>query len=564
MADVKISELTAQASANVDVSADVLALVDTSATQTKKISVENLLSPITIDKSAGTITSLGTVTGNVDFNGDLDVAGSVASASLTTTGNIGVGSTTTTSPSSASRTLRIQHDTGSAGLVLCGDNNNESAWDILANVDGALEIRKNNYPQLNIVGGTGVRIESGGSGATAGSPGAQLHVAHSSSTAYNGGAEILESAIIQNTNGSDGSGVNNVASLGLQVASGATSQAFINYVRTGDNTGDFTFSQRTGSSSYAEHMRIESTGKLKSTGGMYFTGTALDGNDTGISSSGDGGDLRIYTNGTQSTTFKSDGKVGIGTTSINTNAKLHIRGGDSGQTSSSNNTQLTVEGSGSGGIQILTGTTNVGGLWIGDSNGSENGGKLYYSNNDDSWSFYNAGSTNTILIESSGRMTTSGDFLPGADVILSNGRGISFANMSNNANMTSELFDDYEEGTIDTSVTGITASTNDVTGTYTKIGRLVHVEVRVTISGKSGGTGNPYIQLPFNAGGAGIGASIVGAQLSKNTIITGGSPAFLGLYGSTNQLYANDVSGNYIGEGDWGNGVMGFNLVYNT
>ena len=69
MADVKISELTAQASANVDVSADVLALVDTSATQTKKISVENLLSPITIDKSAGTITSLGTVTGSFQANG---------------------------------------------------------------------------------------------------------------------------------------------------------------------------------------------------------------------------------------------------------------------------------------------------------------------------------------------------------------------------------------------------------------------------------------------------------------------------------------------------------------
>ena len=75
MADVKISELTAQASASVDVSADVLALVDTSVPQTKKISVENLLSPIAIDKSAGTITSLGTVTGNVDFDGDLDVDG---------------------------------------------------------------------------------------------------------------------------------------------------------------------------------------------------------------------------------------------------------------------------------------------------------------------------------------------------------------------------------------------------------------------------------------------------------------------------------------------------------
>ena len=93
-------------------------------------------------------------------------------------------------------------------------------------------------------------------------PGANLHTAHSSSTAYNGGAEILESIIIQNTNGSDDSGVNNVASLGLHVASGATSQGFINYVRTGNNTGDFTFSQRTGGSSYAEHMRILSGGNV--------------------------------------------------------------------------------------------------------------------------------------------------------------------------------------------------------------------------------------------------------------------------------------------------------------
>ena len=106
-----------------------------------------------------------------------------------------------------------------------------------------------------------VRIDHDGKvGIGTSSPGATIHTAHSSSTAYNGGAEILESAIIQNTNGSDGSGVNNVASLGLQVASGATSQGFINYVRTGDNTGDFTISQRTGSSSYAEHMRITSGG----------------------------------------------------------------------------------------------------------------------------------------------------------------------------------------------------------------------------------------------------------------------------------------------------------------
>ena len=93
-------------------------------------------------------------------------------------------------------------------------------------------------------------------------PGAVLHVDDNSSTAYNGAAEIGETVIFRNKNGSDDSGVNNVVSIGLQVADGATSQGFINYVRTGNNTGEFTFSQRTASSTYAEHMRIDSSGNV--------------------------------------------------------------------------------------------------------------------------------------------------------------------------------------------------------------------------------------------------------------------------------------------------------------
>ena len=41
-------------------------------------------------------------------------------------------------------------------------------------------------------------------------------------------------------------------------------------------------------------------------------------------------------------------------------------------------------------------------FWIGDSNGSETGGKLYYSNNNDRWSFYNAGSTLALSISTTG------------------------------------------------------------------------------------------------------------------------------------------------------------------
>ncbi len=117
-----------------------------------------------------------------------------------------------------------------------------------------------------------------------------------------------------------------------------------------------------------------------------------------------GGKFGIYNADTTTAvaTFTNDGNVSIGTTGINSNAKVHIRGGDSGQTASSNNTQLTIESNAAAGIQLLTGTTSVGGIWVGDSNGAEAGGKLYYSNNNDRWSFYNASSTLGLSISTTG------------------------------------------------------------------------------------------------------------------------------------------------------------------
>tara|TARA_Y100000592_G_scaffold100897_1_gene183574 strand:- start:234 stop:2096 length:1863 start_codon:yes stop_codon:yes gene_type:complete len=119
----------------------------------------------------------------------------------------------------------------------------------------------------------------------------------------------------------------------------------------------------------------------------------------------------IICNTNKTSTF--GGAVGVGTTTINSNATLHVRGGDSGQSSSSNNTQLTVESNGTAGIQILTGTTNVGGFWVGDSNGSETGGKLYYSNSDDSWQFYNQGSNNGLTITANGLVQCKRGFTNG-------------------------------------------------------------------------------------------------------------------------------------------------------
>ena len=117
-------------------------------------------------------------------------------------------------------------------------------------------------------GGSGIELmRMNMSGANVGistgnSIGAKLHVADNRSTAYSSTGEPNETIIAHNKNGTDNSGVNNYASLAFAVADGATSQGFLNYIRTGNNTGDLTFSQRTGSSSYAEHFRVTSAGRL--------------------------------------------------------------------------------------------------------------------------------------------------------------------------------------------------------------------------------------------------------------------------------------------------------------
>ena len=131
--------------------------------------------------------------------------------------------------------------------------------------------------------------------------GAKLHVDDDRSTAYNGAAEIAETVLFRNKNGSDDSGVNNVVSIGLQVADGATSQGFINYVRTGNNTGDFTFSQRTASSTYAEHMRIKSNGNVAIGGTGGYQKLSVEGGDIYLS----GGRKITWANGNAEITESS-------------------------------------------------------------------------------------------------------------------------------------------------------------------------------------------------------------------------------------------------------------------
>lgn len=79
-------------------------------------------------------------------------------------------------------------------------------------------------------------------------------------------------------------------------------------------------------------------------------------------------------------------------------------------------------------------------------------------------------------------------------VIGTVGKGIDFSANSHAAGMTSELLNDYEEGTWTPSVTssgGSITTVGAVSGSYTKVGRVVHAFFDINIT--TNGTGNSSI-----------------------------------------------------------------------
>ena len=120
-----------------------------------------------------------------------------------------------------------------------------------------------------------------------------------------------------------------------------------------------------------------------------------------------------------------------------------------------------------------------------------------------------------LTLSSTSLTVANGLTLTDGDVTLASGHGLSFAATSDGGTSTPvELLDDYEEGTFT-----ITATAGDVTlstgsGSYTKIGRLVHCSFIFTFPSNSSSSGAEIAGFPYTCqngnefrGGFAIGAT---------------------------------------------------------
>ena len=138
------------------------------------------------------------------------------------------------------------------------------------------------------------------------------------------------------------------------------------------------------------------------------------------------------------------------------------------------------------------------------------------------------GTGNTVL---SAAPTLSGNVtLSTGNLIVANGQGIDFSATPGTG--TSELLNDYEEGTFSFTLLGGSGTFTSQTNRYTKIGRVVTVNFDVTINAISGSGADTLVGLPFACLSGAAYAGSIGFFSSAANAIT-----FATIYASTTTLY---------------------------
>ena len=258
--------------------------------------------------------------------------------------------------------------------------------------------------------------------------------------------------------------------------------------------------------------------RLDVDGPVVITGAATVGTTLGVT-----GNLTVLSTGLIVNTTG----VGVGVTPSN---NLHVKG-------ASGATAIRLEAVTDG---LLGFIGSASGLISGSPANNiairaENG--LYLSGNSNATQF---------ILNSAGNVTVSN----GNVILGTSGKGIDFGATANPISpiiMTSELLDDYEEGTFTPVIsTGATAVTYSVqTGRYTKVGRIVEIHIQVTTTAATRDA-NQFIigGLPFSS--SNFGSGVIGYSNSGFVSTAGGNKP--NLYVSlTGVEFYNSAGGSFAG-----------------
>ena len=353
----------------------------------------------------------------------------------------------------------------------------------------------------------------------------------------------------------------------------------INSITTGSGSDDIlTIHNNNGT----ERLRIDSTGTTKITTGIVTTLTATTGivttlttntltaNSTakvgsGVTLSPDGD---IFATGVcTATSFSGDGSnltgISAGTTLSGStdNTVCTVTGanaiqGESGLTY--NGTRLDVT---TGDLQVIGGEGGDAEIRIVADQGDD--GSDYWriasqaSNNKLKLASYASGSwVDKVNVDTSGNLEVVGGNL----VIGTSGKGIDFSADGNAGGMSSELLDDYEEGTFTPEfnsggaasacyASGLSYSSQ--VGVYRKVGNVVHFIIKIQVSSGTLKSGVLQINnLPFTSGDFSTYSIAGGAFLSYTTGYfsdTANIPTIFIVPGGSQLQFYNTAGNNFAG-----------------
>ena len=208
---------------------------------------------------------------------------------------------------------------------------------------------------------------------------------------------------------------------------------------------------------------------------------------------------------TQAMTLDASGNLLVNRTSVLVNSKVSVDG------------SLGLNGASGGGVlRLYSADTFYGGIasaaWAFGGGASATDLTVYASNN----FIVGAGGSERARITSGGNLDLQNNIGLGGASATTSGTGITFP-ATQSASSDANTLDDYEEGTWTPNVTassGSITTVGTVSGSYTKVGRVVHAFFSVAITANGTGASSILIaNIPFNPSAANTSIGVFREQL---------------------------------------------------